>query len=356
MPTALYDRIGGIDEAFTEPGAGFANLDLFRRAADAASVVVALVGEATFHQYHGGMTTNVPDEEKDTRVRAYSRAYSKLRGVPFKAVEPSEILLRGTIRSEGAISVRSRSLLPMGLGVTARLRRGTLHEHFDEGSQAYLNATYAECALHEETRWLGRRVPLAPTDLVAIQEIIAQLQPECVVTTCQDPGLLWFIRSVLDMSGLAASTIVFAGPCVPGDAPAGMVVVHGSHDDARTLERVGHAVGGAETTLVLFAPDADDATPSQPLQAYSRFVSFRSYLVFLGSAFSQPLIGYSNRWYQAAIRGFVSEPGSQFVIDHSRTRHLLTMCPSGYLRRTRHATDVSQAVAAIDFEDTEYTP
>ena len=66
VPAELYRRIGGLDEAFDIPGAGFANLDLFRPGGEGADAVVGLIGEASFHQYHGGVTTNVDDAEKDS--------------------------------------------------------------------------------------------------------------------------------------------------------------------------------------------------------------------------------------------------------------------------------------------------
>ncbi|MEI9987958.1 MAG: glycosyltransferase family A protein [Aliidongia sp.] len=54
----LYRDIGGMNEGFSEAGAGFANLDLFLRAGEASGEpIVALLGEASFHQFHGGTTT-----------------------------------------------------------------------------------------------------------------------------------------------------------------------------------------------------------------------------------------------------------------------------------------------------------
>jgi glycosyltransferase involved in cell wall biosynthesis len=58
MPRALWDELGGMDEHFDLPGGGLANHDLFRRACELDGVeLVVLLGEATFHQYHGGATT-----------------------------------------------------------------------------------------------------------------------------------------------------------------------------------------------------------------------------------------------------------------------------------------------------------
>lgn len=59
MPRALWDELGGLDERFDLPGGGLVNHDLYRRACAATGVeLVSLLGEGTFHQYHGGAATS----------------------------------------------------------------------------------------------------------------------------------------------------------------------------------------------------------------------------------------------------------------------------------------------------------
>src|SRR5580700_3182521 len=54
-----WNRIGGFDERFDAPGGGYVNLDTLARAiALPDSELVVLLGEATFHQLHGGIATN----------------------------------------------------------------------------------------------------------------------------------------------------------------------------------------------------------------------------------------------------------------------------------------------------------
>ena len=65
VPRSLLERYGAFDEAFDMPGGGYANLDLFERLEAAADVTtVSVIGEATFHQVHGGITTNVDDPRR----------------------------------------------------------------------------------------------------------------------------------------------------------------------------------------------------------------------------------------------------------------------------------------------------
>lgn len=81
MRKSLLQALGGADERFDLPGGGFVNLDLFKRAADTEGVsLVQLVGEGSFHQLHGGTTTNIDDERRQQRLAAYREQYASLRG------------------------------------------------------------------------------------------------------------------------------------------------------------------------------------------------------------------------------------------------------------------------------------
>jgi len=54
-----WDRLGGMDERFALPGGGLANHDLYRRACELdGTTLIELLGEATFHQFHGGAATS----------------------------------------------------------------------------------------------------------------------------------------------------------------------------------------------------------------------------------------------------------------------------------------------------------
>jgi len=82
---------------------------------------------------------------------------------------------------------------------------------------------------------------------------------------------------------------------------------------------------------VLYAPEADKPIASEGLQAYSNFVSPRSYLIYLGTVLGQPWLGYSKYWHLFTIDRFL--PGSGFKIDPAFDQEPLTVCSSGYLRR-----------------------
>ena len=65
-----------------DAGGGYANLELYERLGSSPDVtVVTILGEGSFHQVHGGTTTNQPDAaERRARVFGYSQHYAELRG------------------------------------------------------------------------------------------------------------------------------------------------------------------------------------------------------------------------------------------------------------------------------------
>ena len=78
---SLFDTIGGADERFDLPGGGFLNLDIYKRACDAPDVVpVQLIGEGSFHQLHGGTTTNVSMEQRRAQTEKYRQQYVAIHG------------------------------------------------------------------------------------------------------------------------------------------------------------------------------------------------------------------------------------------------------------------------------------
>lgn len=79
MRRQMFDELGGLEEGFTSPGGGLVNLDLYQRAQALPGVqLITLLGEASFHQIHGGATTGAAN-----RWQAMTAEYAALRGRPF---------------------------------------------------------------------------------------------------------------------------------------------------------------------------------------------------------------------------------------------------------------------------------
>jgi glycosyltransferase involved in cell wall biosynthesis len=81
LPKALWKELEGLDERFEMPGGGLVNHDLYRRACSAPNTkLVVLLGEATFHQFHGGAATSRRFDFEDMQAD-----YERLRGERYRA-------------------------------------------------------------------------------------------------------------------------------------------------------------------------------------------------------------------------------------------------------------------------------
>ncbi len=91
MRKSQFDEIGGFDERFQCPGGGLVNQDFLKRTLAIPTLnPVVILGEGVFHQFHGGVATNVPmkihpfEEFQEEYARIHGRRYR-----PDPPVEPS---------------------------------------------------------------------------------------------------------------------------------------------------------------------------------------------------------------------------------------------------------------------------
>lgn len=329
----LWRKIGGIDEAFSEPGAGLANLDLFVRAVEASGQrVITLLGEASFHQYHGGTTTNVDDHTKDELVEVYKAHYRELRGKEFKGIGQNDLAVRGTIHTDQALTARQNLLFPGTVGVTNRLRPVKQEEWFEEEAQAFARTIYAESGMHRRTLWLGEPVDLAPADLTNIQEIMRVDRPRTIVIAEDRKGLAGFARSSIRELGLDCR-IVHVRPGHEGAAPEGSVHVAGGVVEEATLQQVREAIGGDGPVMVLFEPHADDWFPVESLARYAELVTPGAMLVLLRTGIGQPWMGYMHNRSSMAARQLGKR--GDFELEMQWQEQMIVLCPFGYLRRKK---------------------
>ena len=77
-----WDAVGGYDEGFVRPGGGLCNLELFSRyVLRPGALNVLLLGEATFHQVHGGAATSYDGYANDS-LPEYSQVTGKDYSLP----------------------------------------------------------------------------------------------------------------------------------------------------------------------------------------------------------------------------------------------------------------------------------
>ena len=81
----FWEALGGLDERFDAPGGGLLNLDTYNRAIESPDAqLVVLLGEATFHQLHGGTNTNIPLLQQHDNWSVWGPQYASIRGRPYE--------------------------------------------------------------------------------------------------------------------------------------------------------------------------------------------------------------------------------------------------------------------------------
>lgn len=84
MRREIWEMLGGLDERFDISGGGLVNLDIYRRAGQLPGAeLVILLGEATFHQFHGGVATNAPIEQFPEMLTQWNKQYEAIRECPW---------------------------------------------------------------------------------------------------------------------------------------------------------------------------------------------------------------------------------------------------------------------------------
>jgi len=77
--------LGGFDEAFVSRGGGLVALDFYQRAvARETGDYVMLLGEGSFHQFHGGVASNAPKAQHPWAE--FNAEFERIRGRPFARV------------------------------------------------------------------------------------------------------------------------------------------------------------------------------------------------------------------------------------------------------------------------------
>ncbi len=83
MRRASFLAIGGFEPRFRCPGGGFVNHDFRDRVMGISGIrPVLLLGEGVFHQFHGGVCTNVKIE--DIPLPQFAKEYEEIRGARLR--------------------------------------------------------------------------------------------------------------------------------------------------------------------------------------------------------------------------------------------------------------------------------
>jgi cephalosporin hydroxylase/GT2 family glycosyltransferase len=339
VPRKLLEQVGGFDESFSMPGGGYANLDLFERLAQAPGVTPAsILGEGSFHQFHGGTTTNVADEAaRRDRVVSYRRHFEELRGRrlishdrPFHYV--------GALAAWASRRTRSRRWPTLAFDA---LREPTDVASPpvpvpDELKLAAIESVWDHQAWRDAT-WLGYPVNRYPTDLHVYQELLAKLRPEVVVLVGEDRGLggraLW-AASICDQLGHGRVAAVGGNAASERPSHPRITYIGGVPESPEAAAEVAKLAPEAPDALVILGLGATPRVVAA-FERYAPMVPVGGYVVVENTVVNgrpaRP--GFAPGPYEAVES--VLGRGGDFVPDPAGERYTVTFNRNGYLKRVR---------------------
>lgn len=337
VPRALLEQVGAFDESFTMPGGGFANLDFFERVAHSPDVnLVTILGEGSFHQFHGGTTTNLGDERaRRGRIASYAEHYGELRRRDYQ--HPGKTIhYVGAMRPSALRTRRRRMSARAFVDAAAAAGDGPPESRSpipDDAATEFVDAFW-HSMVWTTSSWLGVPVTTPPTDLMAYQELVERVRPDVVVETGTGAGgRALFLASVCELVGHGRVVSV-------GDAPDGarprhprLHYVTGPPTAPATVDEVRRVAGDAGRALVVLGSTRDKDELLREFEAYESLVPVGSYVVVENTVVNgNPVWPGFGPGPAEAARTIVGEHGG-FEFDRDLERYGLTFNRGGFLRR-----------------------
>jgi cephalosporin hydroxylase len=339
VPRAVLEQYGAFDERFTVAGGGYANLEFYERMGAASNVhIVTMLGEGSFHQVHGGTTTNVADpSERRATIVSYADQFREMRGRSFRG--PGKTIYFVGSMFPSAMRTRARRMTAEAF-VKGRIVEGPegLPAHStpipDELRTSFVDAYWNSLAWRDTT-WLGRRVPRAPTDLFAYQEIVARVRPDWIIETgTANGGRALFLASICELLG--------HGNVLSIDAKLGenlarhprITYLEGRTHDESTMDQVRAIVGDAPRAVVVLG-----SQPMTQMRVRAEFDRFRdlvpvgSYVIVEHTVYNGHPVwpGHGPGPNEGAKR--ILALNADFAADTTFDKNGLSFNPGGYLKR-----------------------
>jgi len=186
------------------------------------------------------------------------------------------------------------------------------------------------------TFWAGIGVDKCPLDLWTYQEMLFEVRPDVVVECGTGMGgSALFLAHQCDLIGKGRVITVDVADLPNRPHHARITYLHGSSVEDTTLQQIRVSIKSTDTVLVVLDSDHSKQHVLDELKCYCGFVSVGSYIVVEdGITGGHPVKPRQWPGPMEAVLEFL-KTHSNFVIDKSREKFLLTFNPNGYLKRVR---------------------
>jgi cephalosporin hydroxylase len=186
------------------------------------------------------------------------------------------------------------------------------------------------------TRWLGVSVVKSPTDLLVLQEIIAETRPNLIIETgVLAGGSTYYLATLFDLVGIDGTVVgvdVDLSAVSPyiADHPR-VELIEGSSTDPAVVATLRERAEGRRVMVDLDSDHRAEHVAGE-LRALAPLVTPQCYLVVEDTWFGRTVRFDQGPGPAEALDAWLAE-GQPFEVDRWRERLLLTGMAGGYLRR-----------------------
>ena len=201
------------------------------------------------------------------------------------------------------------------------------------------------------TRWLGERFFHLPGDMLAIQDLIWHIRPECIVQTgIAAGGGAIFSASMLELTG-GEGRVIAIDPRLRESVGQRLqahrlvhriVLIEGESCATSTLETVRKHVEGRAPVMVILDLTHTHEHVLRELECYAQFVTPGSYVIVMDTMMEYlPAKMFEGKPYgkgnnpATAAAAFLARD-TRFEVDGDiEDRVVMTLSPDGFLKRVR---------------------
>ena len=202
-----------------------------------------------------------------------------------------------------------------------------------------------------QTRWLGERFFHLPGDMLAIQELVWRVRPECIVQTgIAAGGGVVFSASMLELVG-SDGRVVAIEPRLREEVSQRlqahrlahrMVPIEGESCSAMTLASVRERIEGCSSVMVILDLTHTHEHVLRELECYAGLVTPGSYVIVMDTIMEYlPERMFDGKPYgrgnnpATAVQAFLARDKRFEVDGEIEDRVLMTLSPGGFLKRVR---------------------
>lgn len=191
----------------------------------------------------------------------------------------------------------------------------------------YYNGLDGEGHIYGRTYWMGVQCLKCPLDLWVYQEIFAELRPDLIVETgTRYGGSAFFMAHMLDLIGKGEIITIDIEELPRPDHPR-VRYVTGSSADPELIRATLADRPDDEVRVVILDSDHTKSHVLQEMNLLAPYVTVGSYLIVEDT-------NILTDGPMQAVEAFL-QTNTDFVVDGSREKFLLTFNPRGYLKRAR---------------------